>query len=88
MAACCGGIWRGRRRSGGARCRERGADAADIGHATQLVAQSTFESSLDTSSRVRANTQAYLTAIQQTRPTLGPSDVANFADDIERFQRS
>ncbi len=65
-----------------------GLTPADIGHATQLVAQSTFESSLDTSSRVRANTQAYLTAIQQTRTTLGPSDVANFADDIERFQRS
>jgi len=37
---------------------------------------------------VRANTQAYLTAIQQTRPALGPSDVANFADDIECFQQS
>ncbi len=37
---------------------------------------------------MRANTQAYLTAIQQTRPALGPSDVANFADDIECFQQS
>lgn len=65
-----------------------GLTPADIGHATQLVAQSTFEASLRTGSRVRATNADYLAALEQTRPTLDASDIAAFRRDIDRFQRS
>ena len=65
-----------------------GLTPADIGHATQLVAQATFETSLRTGSRARATTADYLGALAQTRPTLDAADIAAFRDDIDRFQRS
>lgn len=65
-----------------------GFTPADIGHASQQVAQSTFEATLTGGSRVRAGTQDYLLAVKGTRPTLEPSDVASFARDIETFQRT
>lgn len=65
-----------------------GLTPADIGHATQLVAQYTFEASLDSGARVRPSTDVYLDALTQTRPTLDDADIAAFTKDIERFQRS
>jgi len=65
-----------------------GLTPADIGHATQLVAQYTFEASLDSGARVRPSTAVYLDALTQTRPTLDDADIAAFTQDIERFQRS
>lgn len=64
-----------------------GLTPADIGHASQQVAQSSFEATLSTGSRVRASTRDYLAAVAATRPTLDPADVERFSDDIERFQR-
>ena len=65
-----------------------GFTPADIGHASQQVAQSTFEASLASGSRVRATTADYVAAVRQTRPTLDPQDVERFLADIERFQRT
>ena len=65
-----------------------GFTPADIGFASQQVAQATFEATLAEGSRVRATTQDYLDAVRQTRPTLAPDDVVGFAHDIERYQRS
>ena len=65
-----------------------GFTPADIGHASQQVAQATFEATLAGGSRVRATTQDYLQAVQQTRPTLDADDVVRFRRDIERFQRT
>jgi SpoVK/Ycf46/Vps4 family AAA+-type ATPase len=65
-----------------------GLTPADIGHATQLVAQYTFEASIESGTRVRPTTGAYLDALAQTRPTLDSTDIAAFTQDIERFQRS
>lgn len=65
-----------------------GFTPADIGFAAQQVAQTTFEATLAGGVRVRATTQAYLTAVAATRPTLAADDVARFAEDIEAYQRS
>ena len=65
-----------------------GFTPADIGHASQQVAQATFEATLAGGSRVRATTGDYLRAVQQTRPTLDADDVVRFQRDIERFQRT
>jgi len=64
-----------------------GFTPADILHASQQVAQATFEQTLASGQRARATTEDYLAAVQGTRPTLGDGDVARFQDDIERFQR-
>jgi transitional endoplasmic reticulum ATPase len=65
-----------------------GLTPADLGHAAQLVAQSTFEASLRAGNRVRASTQDYLDALARTRPTLDAADIASFTQDITRFARS
>jgi len=52
------------------------------------VAQYTFEASIESGTRVRPTTDAYLDALAQTRPTLDSTDIAAFTQDIERFQRS
>ncbi len=65
-----------------------GLTPADIGHASQQVAQTSFEATLARGSRVRATTQDYLAAVRSTRPTLDPADVGRFQEDIERFQRT
>ena len=60
---------------------------ADIGHASQQVAQATFEATLATGGRVRAGTADYLRAVQQTRPTLDAEAIAQFRSDIADYQR-
>ncbi len=65
-----------------------GFTPADIGHASQQVAQATFEATLTSGARVRATTEDYLRAVQQTRPTLDAADVVRFQHDIERYQRT
>lgn len=65
-----------------------GLTPADIGHASQQVAQTSFEATLARGSRVRATTEDYLSAVRGTRPTLDPDDVNRFHDDIQRFQRT
>ena len=65
-----------------------GFTPADIGHASQQVAQATFEATLTGGARVRATTGDYLQAVQQTRPTLDADDVVRFGRDIDRFQRT
>ena len=64
-----------------------GFTPADILHASQQVAQATFEQTLASGERARATTEDYLAAVRATRPTLGEGDVAGFQHDIERFQR-
>ncbi len=81
----------GRRGRGRPRRARRGQRAAHPGrhrHASQQVAQSTFEATLAGGTRVRATTDDYLAAIGATRPTLDPDDVLRFQEDIERFQRT
>ena len=65
-----------------------GLTPADIGHASQQVAQSTFEATLSSGTRVRAATADYLAAVRGTRPTLDPADVERFQVEIERFRRA
>jgi transitional endoplasmic reticulum ATPase len=65
-----------------------GFTPADIGHASQQVAQATLEGTISQGTRVRATTEDYVRAIGQTRPTLDADDVTRFARDIERFQRT
>jgi len=65
-----------------------GFTPADIVHASQQVAQATFEATLAAGSRVRAGTADYLSAVAATRPTLDAGDVTRFEADIERYQRS
>ena len=60
---------------------------ADILHAGQQVAQATFEATLSTGQRVRADTADYLAAVALTRPTLDAAAIAQFLSDIEDFQR-
>ena len=61
---------------------------ADVTHAAQQVAMRAFERTIETGSRVRAGTEDYLAAVAATRPTLTPDDVADFGQDIERYERS
>ena len=60
----------------------------DIGHASQQVAQATFEATLSVGSRVRAGTEDYLRAVRQTRPTLSEQDIDRFRRDIGTYQRT
>ena len=65
-----------------------GFTPADIGHASQQVAQATFEATLSAGSRVFAGTQDYLNAVRQTRPTLDETDIDRFRQDIVAYQRT
>lgn len=60
---------------------------ADIGHASQQVAQATFESTLAGGARVRAVTEDYLQAVRETRPTLDAGTIAQFQEDIVNYRR-
>ena len=60
---------------------------ADIEHAAQQVAQATFEATLASGTRVRATTDDYLKAVQQTRPSLDQEAIASFDRDITAYQR-
>jgi len=61
---------------------------ADVTHAAQQVAMRAFERTIETGTRVRATTADYLAAVAATRPTLTADDVADFRQDIERYERS
>ena len=65
-----------------------GFTPADIGFAAQQVAQTTFEATLSSGQRQRGTTQDYLSAVERTKPTLAPADVARFTQDIATYQRS
>lgn len=65
-----------------------GFTPADIAHAAQRVAQQAFEATVGQGSRHVPDTDAYLTAIDATRATLTPQDIADFRDDVTSFQRS
>ncbi|MFF0457812.1 ATP-binding protein [Nocardia africana] len=65
-----------------------GFTPADVAHAAQMVAQTTFERSIDTGSRCRAKTADYLEAIGAIRPTLTSDMLDAFTLDIDHFARS
>jgi GNAT superfamily N-acetyltransferase len=62
---------------------------ADIEHAARIAAQASFERDLDTPSAVvpGADTQDYLAAVAQCRPTVTPGMVADFQVDIATHAR-
>lgn len=61
---------------------------ADIEHAARGVAQRMFEATVDHGSRRPASTADVLDVLDGTRPTLEPTTVSDFADDISRFART
>lgn len=64
-----------------------GFTPADINHAARTMAQQLFEQTLDTGTRCRGTTAAYLRIIATVRPTLTPEMVAAFAQDIDTTAR-
>ncbi|MEO9139370.1 MAG: bifunctional GNAT family N-acetyltransferase/ATP-binding protein [Jatrophihabitans sp.] len=64
-----------------------GFTPADIEHTARTVAQQTFEKSMDSGQRCRAVTEDFLVAIAGVRPTLTPTMVDEFAEDIEQYAR-
>lgn len=66
----------------------QGYTPADVAHAVRGVAQATFERSVDTLTHCRASTEDYLETVSRTRPTLTPTQVSDFNDDIDVFARS
>ncbi len=64
-----------------------GFTPADINHAARTMAQQLFEQTLDTGTRRRGTTAAYLQIIETVRPTLTPDMVAAFAEDIDSTAR-
>jgi transitional endoplasmic reticulum ATPase len=64
-----------------------GFTPADVEHTARTVAQQTFEKSMDAGHRCRASTQDFLRAIADVRPTLTPTMVSDFAEDIEQYAR-
>ena len=57
-----------------------GFTPADINHAARTMAQQLFEQTLDTGTRCRGTTAAYLHIIAAVRPTLTPEMVAAFVN--------
>jgi GNAT superfamily N-acetyltransferase len=64
-----------------------GFTPADVEHTARTVAQQTFEHTMDAGHRCRASTQDFLAAIAEVRPTLTPSMLSDFAEDIEHYAR-
>jgi transitional endoplasmic reticulum ATPase len=64
-----------------------GFTPADVEHTARTVAQQTFEQTMDAGHRCRASTQDFLAAIADVRPTLTPSMVSDFAEDISQYAR-
>jgi transitional endoplasmic reticulum ATPase len=64
-----------------------GFTPADVEHTARTVAQQTFEQTMDAGHRCQASTQDFLTAIADIRPTLTPSMVSEFAEDIHHYAR-
>jgi MoxR-like ATPase/GNAT superfamily N-acetyltransferase len=65
-----------------------GLTPADIGHAARVVAQRTFECTVDTGARCVARTADYLAAIAAVRPTVTEAMIREFEEDIARTARS
>jgi transitional endoplasmic reticulum ATPase len=64
-----------------------GFTPADVEHTARTVAQQTFEQTMDAGRRCQASTRDFLAAIADVRPTLTPSMVSEFAEDIEQYAR-
>ncbi|WAM19333.1 ATP-binding protein [Rhodococcus sp. JS3073] len=65
-----------------------GYTPADVAHAARMVAQATFECSVDSGVRCHASTQDYLDVIATVRPTLTPEMLQAFDEDIEHYART
>lgn len=61
---------------------------ADIEFAARKGAQAAFEREITTRDEKRADTEDYLTAIANTRPSLSPNVLAEFDEDIARYSRT
>ncbi len=68
--------------------RQRAIPPADVAHAARMVAQATFECSVDSGVRCHASTQDYLDVIATVRPTLTPEMLQAFDEDIEHYART
>jgi GNAT superfamily N-acetyltransferase len=64
-----------------------GFTPADVEHTARTVAQQTFERTMDAGHRCRASTRDVLAVIADVRPTLTPSMLSDFAEDIEHYAR-
>lgn len=65
-----------------------GLTPADIEHACQQAAAASFDRTLASGTRSPAQTQDYLAALAETRPTLDEGLVEAFRRDVERYQRA
>lgn len=65
-----------------------GFTPADIAHAARMVAQRTFERTIDTGTRCHPSDQDYRAVITGMRPTLTGPMLAEFTADIEAFART
>jgi SpoVK/Ycf46/Vps4 family AAA+-type ATPase len=65
-----------------------GLTPADIEHAARVVAQRTFECTVDTGARCVAGTQDYLDVIGEVRPTVTAAMIREFEEDIALTARS
>jgi GNAT superfamily N-acetyltransferase len=64
-----------------------GFTPADVEHTARTVAQQTFEQTMDAGHRCRASTDDFLIAVASIRPTLTPSMLSDFAEDMEHYAR-
>lgn len=65
-----------------------GFTPADIGHAARTVAQQSFECTVDTGTRCRADTDQYLKVIGTLRPTVTETMAREFAEDTDQTART
>jgi transitional endoplasmic reticulum ATPase len=62
-----------------------GCTTADIAHVARVVAQATFEKTVDTGARCFPATESYLRTLEATRPTVTDQQAGAFESDIEEY---